>query len=261
MHTKKLSASSYSNTAPLVWSFIYGQNKGKYELILDTAPSRSAQLLSQNKVDVALVPVIAYQEIKDVKLIPDVCVGAKKTIGSVVLVTKDMDLTEVKKVSLDASSKTSVALTKIVFREFLGFEPKWEKLEPNPDAMLSSADCALIIGDPALKLPRNLKKFDLAELWHKFTGHGFIFAMWMTRLAKCEIDFKSARDEGLLHLDQIVANYKEDIGLSTDEFMRYLKNIAYSVDDSMYDGLKLYFKLAKNHRLIDQNKPPVFVGT
>ena len=48
-----------SNTAPLVWSFLYGANRGKFELILDNAPARSAELLSENRIDAALVPVAA----------------------------------------------------------------------------------------------------------------------------------------------------------------------------------------------------------
>ncbi|MDQ3087850.1 MAG: hypothetical protein M3Q78_04545, partial [Acidobacteriota bacterium] len=78
MQPPRISASSYSNTAPLIWSFLYGQNRGKFELILDNAPARSAQLLAQKSVDCALVPVIEYQRIDDVLLVPDVCVGAKE---------------------------------------------------------------------------------------------------------------------------------------------------------------------------------------
>ena len=96
MSAKRISASSYSNTAPLIWSFLYGTNRGRYELILDNAPSRSAELLRQNRIDAALVPVIEYQRIKDVLLIPDVCVGAKEKVRSVCLVTKGEDLKDVK---------------------------------------------------------------------------------------------------------------------------------------------------------------------
>jgi len=72
MITPRISASSYSNTAPLVWSFLYGANHGKVEIILDNAPARSAELLAQDRVDAALVPVIASQLIDGVKVIPDV---------------------------------------------------------------------------------------------------------------------------------------------------------------------------------------------
>ncbi len=278
MKTYRISASSYSNTAPLIWSFLYGSNRGKFEMILDTAPSRSAELLSQNRVDAALVPVIAYQMIEDVQLIPDVCVGAREKVRSVCLVTKGEDLKDVKSVSLDISSKTSVALTKIIFREFLGFEPKWIDAKPDLDKMLNETDCALLIGDPALlvnskfkiqnskfKIQKpitnyQLRKFDLVELWREFTGFGFVFAMWMTRNKTCEIDFAKARNEGLKYLEEIIANYENDISLTHEDFTEYLtSNISFSIDDSMQKGLELYFELAFKNKLVEKNKPLEFL--
>ncbi len=92
MKGHRISASSYSNTAPLIWSFLYGSNHGAIEIILDNAPVRSAELLSQNRVDAALVPVIAYQQLDGVRLIADVCVGAKEKVRSVCLVTDGREL-------------------------------------------------------------------------------------------------------------------------------------------------------------------------
>jgi len=269
MKSPRIAASSYSNTAPLVWSFLYGRNHGKVELILDNAPSRSAELLTRDSVDAALVPVIAYQMIEDVRLIPDVCVGARERVRSVCLVTKGKDLCDVKTVSLDISSKTSVVLTKIIFREFLGFEPEWRDATPNIEAMLDASDAALIIGDPALEMsvPPTLaggltrRSFDLAELWHEHTGLGFVFAMWMTRRDSIEIDFASARDEGLEHIDEIIANYETDIHLGSGELREYLsQNISYSVDEPMRRGMELYFELAAQNKLISRNSPLRFTG-
>ena len=268
MQTLRISASSYSNTAPLVWSFLYGQNHGRVEIILDNAPARSAELLAQDRVDAALVPVIACQMINDLRLIPDVCVGARERVRSVCLVTNGADLKDVRSVALDISSKTSVVLTKIIFREFLGFEPKWKAAEPNLENMLNDTNCALLIGDPALSISdsaiRNpqsaIRTFDLAELWYQHTGFGFVFAMWMTRRETCEIDFAAARDEGLAHADEIAANYAADIGLGRDEMKTYLtENISYSIDDSMRRGMELYFELAWKNGLINENKPLIFV--
>ena len=276
MDVPRISASSYSNTAPLIWSFLYGQNHGKVEIILDTAPARSAELLTQDRVDAALVPVIAYQFIDGARLIPDVCVGAKDRVRSVCLVTKGEDLADVKTVSLDVSSRTSVVLTKIIFREFLGFEPEYRDAKPDVGAMLSESDCALIIGDPALSIAEDwsepgavatgsnamsghIRKFDLANLWRRYTGLGFVFAMWMTRRDRVAIDFASTRDEGLAHIDEIVSNYESDIPLSRQELMEYLaENISYSVDDSMRQGMELYYSLAQKNGLLIENKPLVF---
>ena len=262
MPAPRISASSYSNTAPLVWSFLYGRNRGRIELIMDTAPARSAELLAQDRVDAALVPVIAYQLIENASLIPSVCVGAKSRVRSVCLVTRGEDLEQVRSVSLDISSKTSVALTKIIFREFLGFEPEWRDARPDLEAMLAESDCALLIGDPALVIDETVyRKFDLAALWKKFTGLGFVFAMWMTRRAACGIDFASARDEGLAHLDEIVSNYETDIRLPREELRTYLsQNISYSLDSAMQEGLGLFYSLAHKHRLIKGVKPLKFIA-
>ena len=257
MDIPRISASSYSNTAPLVWPFLYGTLHGKVEIILDNAPARSAELLSQGRVGSALVPVIAYHNIDDVKLVPGVCVGAREKVRSVCLVTKGMDLSEAKSVSLDTSSRTSVALSKIIFREFLDAEPEWRDAAPNVEAMLGASDAALIIGDPALALSRDARYrvFDMVELWRGATGLGFIFAMWMTR-DQAGIDFAAARDEGLAHAADIAANYAGQIGLSSDEMKSYLtENITYTPDESMLEGMELYFSLAEKHGLIKANRP------
>ena len=295
MQVPRISASSYSNTAPLVWSFLYGQNHGKVEIILDTAPARSAELLVQDRVDAALVPVIAYQQIDDVRLVPGVCVCAKERVRSVCLITRGQDLEQVRSVALDVSSKTSVALTKIIFREFLGFEPSFKSSEPDIDAMLADADCALLIGDPALSIAecgsRNadlsaskgsgfdsnisnsvlgtgkphddfhsaFRVFDLAETWRKYTGLGFVFAMWMSKKDRVDIDFAAGRDEGLSHIDEIVSNYESEIPLGPDELKTYLsENISYEPDESMRQGMELYFNLARKTGLLAKNKPLEF---
>jgi len=155
---------------------------------------------------------------------------------------------------------------KIIFREFLGFEPQWETAVPDLKSMLAQADAALIIGDPAMKIPRDqFRVFDLATLWHEFTGLGFVFAMWMTRTDGAErlrtIDFAVARDEGLANLDQIAADYATRIRLSETEIQNYLtENIVFKVDEEMKKGLTLYFELAQKHRLIEKSKPLEFVA-
>lgn len=261
----RISASSYSNTAPLVWSFLYGANRGRFELIMDNAPARSAELLANKRVDAALVPVIEYQRIADVLLVPDVCVGAREKVRSVCLVTKGEDLNDVKTVSLDVSSRTSVALTKIIFREFCGVEPDYKISKPNLPDMLAAADCALLIGDPALVIDEKIyRKFDLAETWKKSTGFGFVFAMWMANAEKVKtaktIDFAAARDEGLRHLDEIVANYETHISLPREDLKKYLsENISYKIDGSMRKGLELYFRLAHKHELVETLKPLCFI--
>src|SRR5881398_3670103 len=223
----RIAASSYLNTAPLIWSFIHGSQRNAVELFTDTAPARCAEMLERGEVDAALVPVIEYQRINDISIVPDVCVGSKTAVRSVVLVTRKNNLKKIERVALDESSRTSAALVKIIFRKFLGCEPEWKTAAPDLKSMLTDSDAALIIGDPAMKIPRDqFRLFDLAALWHEFTGLGFVFAMWMVRNDSAErvraIDFAAARDEGLANLDEIAQSYANQIQLSEGEIENYL---------------------------------------
>jgi chorismate dehydratase len=264
-HLPRVAASSYLNTAPLIWSFLKGSKQQAVELFTDKAPARCAEMLAARDVDVALVPVIEYQRLPDIAIVPDVCVGSRAAVRSVVIASRLDDLKKVKRVALDDSSRTSVALVKIIFREFLGFEPEWQVSPPDLRAMLEHSDAALIIGDPAMKISRDkFRVFDLATLWHDYTGFGFVFAMWMAstdRAAEVRaVDFKAARDEGLAHLDEIAAEYEEEPALSISEIKDYLtRNIAFQMDEEMQKGLELYFELARKHELIDDMKRLEFI--
>jgi chorismate dehydratase len=260
----RLAASSYLNTAPLIWSFQHGTKRDAVELVTDAAPARCADLLAREQVEAALVPIIEYQRIAGVLVVPGVCVGSHRAVRSVVLVSKHDDLRNVRRVALDASSRTSQALVKIIFREFLSLEPEWKPSDPNLQAMMESNDAALLIGDPAMSLPANdFHVFDLASLWHRFTDTGFVFAMWMVRAGAAEaiggVDFAGARDEGLEQIESIVADYENDVPLSREEIRRYLTDsITFNVDESLEKGVRLYFELAHKHGLIDNNKPLQF---
>jgi len=261
----RIAASSYLNTAPLIWSFIHGAQRNAVELFTDTAPARCAEMLARGEVDAALVPVIEYQRLANVSIVPDVCVGSRSAVRSVVLVTRRNNLKKVTRVALDDSSRTSVALVKIIFREFLGFEPEWQSSSPDLAAMLAHNDAALIIGDPAMKIPRDqFQVFDLATLWHDYTGFGFVFAMWMARVSEADrvraIDFAAARDDGLANLDEIGGQYQNQAQLSPLEIKGYLtQNIAFKLDDEMQKGLHLYFELAQKHQLIERAKALEFI--
>src|SRR5215510_2665253 len=140
----RLAASSYLNSAPLIWSFLNGSKRGHVQF-LEAVPARCAQLLSQHEVEGALVPVIEYQRIAGGALVPDVCVGSRKEVLSVVLVSKNKHLENIRSVALDESSRTSATLVKVIFREVLDHEPEWTTRAPNLEQMLEKNDAALII--------------------------------------------------------------------------------------------------------------------
>ena len=259
----RIAASSYLNTVPLIWSFIYGTRQREVELVTDTAPARCAEMLADREVEAALVPVIEYQRIADLAIVPGVCVGSRSKVRSVVLVMRDEldDLRKVRTVALDISSRTSAALIQIIFREFLGVEPEWTERAPDVARMLETADAALVIGDPGMTFSRaRILVYDLAELWRAYTGLGFVFAMWMARVRDMErvqkIDFAGAREEGLKHVGEIASLYSPEVGLPPEEIRSYLlENISFELDEEMSAGLALFYRLAQKHGIIQDVRP------
>ncbi len=257
----RVAASSYLNTAPLIWSFLRGEQRRVVQLLTDTAPSRCAQMLARGEAEAALVPIIEYQRMPDALIVPGVCVGSRGRVRSVVLVTGGMELEQVRRLALSSESRTSVALVQIIFREFLQLEPEMSLSAPDLSLMLREADAALMIGDPAMTFPRaGLRVYDLASLWRERTGLGFVFAMWMVREGSArglgQVDFTAARDEGLAHVPEIAALYEGELGLPQSELREYLsENIVFTLDEEMRAGLDLFYRLAQKHGLIPALRP------
>ena len=263
----RVAASSYLNTAPLIWSFARGRRRGEVELLTDTAPARCADMLARGQVEAALVPVIEYQRLPETAIVPGVCVGARREVHSVVLVTRGARLEEVESIALSVESRTSAALIEVICREFLGRAPRLEQAEPDLERMLARHDAALVIGDPAMTFERRpFRVYDMAALWRKHTGLGFVFAMWMAHESASErvraIDFAGARDEGLASVEAIVDVYERELGRPREELVRYLtRNIAFDLDEEMRAGLELFFRLAHKHGVTDTLRPLKFIGT
>ena len=262
-----MAASSYLNTAPLIRSFARGHRRGEVELVTDTAPARCADMLARGQVEAALGPVIEYQRLPETAVVPGVCVGARREVHSVVLVTRGKDLKEVESVALSIESRTSAALVEVIFREFLGRAPRLESFVPDLANMLDRHDAALVIGDPAMTFEREgLRVYDMAALWREFTGLGFVFAMWMADAGASErvraVDFAAARDEGLAAVEEIAAEYERELGRPREELIRYLtENISFELNEEMRAGLELYFQLAHRHGVTQNLRPLKFLGT
>ncbi len=260
----RVAASSYLNSAPLIWSFTKGSRRDAVSYA-EAVPARCADLLANDEADFGLVPVIEYHRIPGVKLVHGACVGSRREVRSVLLVSRLNNLKKIRSVALDESSRTSATLTKIIFKEFLRTEPSWTTSSPAFTSMLRESDAALIIGDPAMIFPRKgLSVWDLASLWHDFTGTGFVFAMWMARPdmrpAAFSLDFAAARDEGVEAIEQIVEDYKDRLHLPADDLRDYLtSNITFNLDYDLQTGMQLYFEIAARHDLIERQRPLEFL--
>jgi chorismate dehydratase len=261
----RIAASTYLNSAPLVYSFATGSQRGRAAFLGDTAPARCAEKLAAGQCEVALIPVIEYQRIPHLRIIPDVAVVSKKRVRSVVLAAR-CPIEEARAVTLDNSSRTSQALVRILFARRYGATPVFTERAPDPAVscanMFEGSDAALVIGDPAMRLEARaaqlgLRIYDLAEEWRALTGLPFVFAVWAAREGAVPDepgsapDFLAAKREGIAHDEEIAARYAAELDLPQAELLGYLReNVNYDLDEDNLAGLRHYFRLARECGLI-----------
>jgi len=160
MSPVRLGAVSYLNTKPLVHGL--EEQSALFSLRFDV-PAQCAALLHEGRVDLGLIPAIEYLR-GDYRIVPGVAIGSKGAIASVAIFSR-VPVDKVTTLALDISSRTSVALTRILCARRWHIAPKVTPAEPDLRAMLTRADAALIIGDPALATTKVivLTTFELDE--------------------------------------------------------------------------------------------------
>lgn len=253
----------FLNSVPLGWSFLKGQHSESIRLILDV-PSECARHLASGEADVGLIPVIEYQRIPGLQILPGISISSREEVRSVIFVSR-VPISEVRNVAVDTSSRTSVALLRILFNEFYRRpEVVFYPHPPRPVEMLEKYESALIIGNPALQVPRHPYRFyDLAREWHRFTGLPFVFAFWAVRkgvsLGNLAESFYQARVEGLAALDEISLEYSQRLGLTPGEVQSYLRDcLDYSLGSENLAGLRTFYRMAASHGLIGEVREPDF---
>ena len=80
-------------------------------------PSKIAKQLLDGDIDVGLVPVAVIPKMNKYFIVSDYCIGAEGNVASVCLFS-DVELGKVEKVLLDYQSKTSVALCKVLMKNY-----------------------------------------------------------------------------------------------------------------------------------------------
>jgi chorismate dehydratase len=253
MSRLRISTISFLNTVPLMWDFEHGSAGADFDLSY-TVPSSCAADVQAGRADIGIIPAAAYAQIPDLAILPGVAIAARRPVRSILLVSK-VPLEKIGRVALDTSSMTSVALTKVLFDQWLGLGRSFTPMAPDIDVMLRDHDACLVIGDTALRVDRSkYLAFDLAEEWIRFTGKPFVFAFWAIRraaLTNVSADlaaiFQNSRDHGLQseNIDSIAREWAKRVGLSEAEVRSYLtENIHYHLDAGCIQGLQLFYRYA-----------------
>lgn len=243
----RIGAVSYLNSKPLIEDL--AELARDAELILDV-PSRLADDLSAGDLDVALIPSVEVLRDAEYEIVSDACVATRGPVLSVKLFSR-VPVAQIRTLALDEGSRTSATLARVLLAERFGVRPATELLPLGFATEDTSADAVLLIGDRAMKPPREqfVATWDLGEEWTQWTGLPFVFAMWAAR-RDCELgDVEEAlcrsRDRGVDRMADIARREAPKLGITAELAHDYLAhNLHFTLGSAERAGLRLFQELA-----------------
>jgi chorismate dehydratase len=243
-HLKKIrvAAVSYLNTKPLLYGIKRHPVLNEIELIEDY-PSKIAQMLIDDQVDVGLVPVAATLRLADWNIVTDYCIGSNGAVASVCIFSQ-VPMEEIETIYLDYQSRTSVNLARVLLRDY------WKKEVRLIDAKgedyrekITGTTAGVVIGDRALEQRLKSKYiYDLGEAWKDFTGLPFVFAAWIANKKLSDefiTSFNEANALGLHHLDEVIAENPFPV---FDLRTYYTKCISYELNEEKRKGMEMFLE-------------------
>ena len=239
-----LAAVEYVNTLP----FLYGIKTHIPANLLDiilSDPATCSQLFKQQKADIALVPVGALKHMGEFEIVTDYCIGSDGPVDTVALLSQ-VELQDIKSISLDSHSRTSASLIKILCKEYWRIYPTFISQE----AKGNSSSSQLLIGDKVKDLEHEFAfKYDLGEAWKNHTQLPMVFATWIARKS---VSSELIKDINLAFQHAITNLYELPlIGFSDEKNVRnYLtESIHYQFGDREREGMALFNQKCKELNL------------
>ena len=235
-HTWRIGAVPYLNVAPLVWEI----ERYEKEVVVIKAPPRTlAKMLNDRIIDVGILPTYEYLTRDDYSYVPKICISSNGPVKSV-KVYCSVPIERARSLLLTQSSKTSVALFKILIKERFRIAPSLtlsDKPMSEYSHLPSGYDGYLVIGDLAMRLEGTFPyAYDLGEEWKEMTGLPFVFALWAypkekesKRIIEIITDCKNA---GMANLNAVAEKGATATGLPFELCYSYLSETMEYVFDS-----------------------------
>ncbi len=262
----KLGYIPYLNCVPFFYFLKDCGFQGDY---ISGVPAELNRMLQCGQLDISPSSSFEYaRNWQEYVLLPQHSIASRQQVKSVLLFSPvDISLLEGQHVAITAESATSINLMRIIFREFYHLENVSDGVpEENIEKMIGEGYAALLIGDRALRLaencPSEMKIFDLGEVWYRYTGLPFVFALWMICRQSLDLhaDKLSQIAEQLLHSRRcfeqqsaaIAKKIAGKIGLSVETIMDYWQTIDYTLADDHLRSLELFFALCCKYQLLEE---------
>jgi chorismate dehydratase len=255
----RVGAVGYLNARPLVYGL---DHSPRFTLRYDV-PSECARLLHGGAIDIGLIPSIEYLRNGPYRIVPDVAIASDGPVASVTLYTKK-PIGEIRSIAMDTSSRTSVALLRVLCARLFDIGPAIESRPPDLAGMLAQCDAALMIGDVALfGEARGVQTTDLGEAWTRMTGLPFVYAFWAGPAGALNREdvraLQHARDVGSTRPEELARQYLAGQPERQALGARYLRdNIKYHLADRERAGLEAFYRYAVEAGVVPESRELCF---
>lgn len=266
----RVAAISFLNPAPLLYSFehepVATALRTRYDVHY-TTPARCAAQLHAGEADLGLIPIAELKP--ELAIVPGCTIASLREVRSILLLVRTRcgesraeALRRVTEIAADSASRSSAAYLRVLLERFYGVRPRLIEHAADPLAMLAAHEAALLIGDPALfarehhhaieasvqlRAGEALLWIDLAQLWREHTGLPWVAAVWALRAtatgpevshSQLIADLNGSRDAGLLHVEELVAEWSQRLPLPSATVRTYLtENIYYCLDEACLEAI------------------------
>ncbi|MCC6240684.1 MAG: menaquinone biosynthesis protein [Phycisphaerales bacterium] len=250
-------AVSYLNTKPLIWGL---DELPGVKLKLDI-PARLLAGLQQKQFDIAMLPIIDYQRMEGLTLVPSAGIGSDGQTLTVRIFSR-VPIDKIEILACDNHSHTSVGLARVILAEHYHLKPQFVDLQsPESTDRAGQAHARLLIGDKVVRqkgddFPYQL---DLGQAWREHTGLPFVFAAWMARpgvqLGDLPVILEQAKRQGLVNIDIIVQRHAAELGWPPELARTYLtRNLQFDIGPRQLEAIRLFYQLAARNGVI--SSPP-----
>jgi chorismate dehydratase len=257
---------AYANCVPF---FHYLRQCGFAGEIRSGVPAELNALLANGEIDLAPSSSFEYGRNADAYLLlPGHSISSCGAVQSVLLFSpyplEELGSTPI---ALTSESATSVNLLKLLLAEFLGKDLRCCHLAVQPaEEIATQGGTVLMIGDRALRTAQQSRGktniYDLGELWWRFTGLPFVFALWIVRAAivaeqaaalrMLQQQLAQSRQQAFADLPLLAAQTPERQWMGEAALVDYWRAMSYDLTPQHQEGLKLYFSLCVRHGLLKE---------
>lgn len=259
----------YANDLPVFAAFDAGAVSFPGTLFADV-PARLNAAMREGRLDMGAISAFAYaRDAERYALLPDLCIGARDEIVSVVLISRTPPaLLDGATIYVTDESESGRALLQVLLEKRYGVRANFVPTG-DPLAEARKGSPAFAIGDAAVDARFEFESehaYDLGKLWRDWTGEQSVTAVWVARreiyenrpedVRACMKALTDAYSWGRSNPEAVVAMAQSQRARPAGFYETYYAKLNFTFHSAAQSGLAAYCRALHSIGSIDR-LPPV----